>query len=102
MSFAISHTRLAVLLWGPRPAVERRHHAPHQHRSELDSRLRRRSGKGLQLEKRLPDTQRRVAEAETAAEAADAAETEDAAEAETAVGVEQEIENDIMRQKRKN
>ena len=40
LSFGISHTLLAALLWHPRPAVERRRHAPHQHRSELDSRQR--------------------------------------------------------------
>ena len=38
-SFVISPTRLASLLWGLHPAVERVRHAPHQHRSELDSRL---------------------------------------------------------------
>ena len=64
LSFAISHTHLAALPWGPRPAVERGRHAPHQHRSELNSRQRRRQGKSLQLEKRLPDTQHRVGLAE--------------------------------------
>ena len=30
LSFAISHTRLAALPWGPRPAVERRRRELHQ------------------------------------------------------------------------
>ena len=68
LSFAISHTRLAALPWGLRLAVERRHHAPHQHKSELDSRPRWKSGKVFKLEKRLPDTQHRVGLVEFPAE----------------------------------
>ena len=59
LSFAVSHARLAALVWCLRPAVERRRHAPRQHRSDLDSRQRWRSRKGLQIGKRLPDTQHR-------------------------------------------
>ena len=60
LCFAISNTRLAVLLWGSRLVVERGHHAPHQRGSELDSRLRLRSGTGLQFEKCLPDKQHKA------------------------------------------
>ena len=67
-SFAVSHTRLVALPWGLRLAVERRRHAPHQHKSELDSRLRWKSRKGLQLGKRLPGTQHRVGFVEFPAE----------------------------------
>ena len=56
-SFAISHTRLAALPWGPRLAIGRRRRELHRRRSGLDSHLRWRSGKGPQLAKRLPDTQ---------------------------------------------
>ena len=33
LSFSVSHTHLAALFWGPRLAIERRHHAPYQRRS---------------------------------------------------------------------
>ena len=59
-SFAVSHTRLAALPWGPCLAIGRRRRGPRQRRSGLDSYLRWRSGKGPLLAKRLPDTQHRV------------------------------------------
>ena len=60
LSFVVSRTRLAALPWGPRLAIERGRHALRLRGSELDSRQRWRSGKGLQLKKRLPDTQHRL------------------------------------------
>ena len=45
------HTHLAALLWGPHLAVERLRHAPQQHRSELDSRLRWKSGERSSIRK---------------------------------------------------
>ena len=55
-SFAVSHTHLAALPWGPRVAIGRRRREPHQRRRGLGSRLRWRSGMGPLLEKRLPGT----------------------------------------------
>ena len=63
-SFAVPRTRLAVLPWGPRLAIGRRRRGLHQRRSGLDSRQWWRSRKGLQREKRLPDTRHRVEPAE--------------------------------------
>ena len=56
-SFAISRTRLAAVPWDLRLAIGRRRRELHLRRSELDSHLQWRSGKGPQLETRLPDTQ---------------------------------------------
>ena len=67
-SFAISHTCQAALPWGPRLAIGRRRHGPHQRRIGLDSHLRWRSGKGPQIERRLPGTQHRVGFAKFPAE----------------------------------
>ena len=53
-SFAVSHTRLAALPWGPRLSIGRRRRGLHQRRSGLDSRQRWRSRKRPQREKRLP------------------------------------------------
>ena len=63
-SFAVSHTHLAALPWGPRPANGRRRRELHRRRSGLDSHLRWRSGKGPQLERSLNDTQHREGFAE--------------------------------------
>ena len=67
-SFANSPTRLTALSWGPRLAIGRRRRELRERRSGLDSHLRWRSGKGPQLEKRLPDTQHRVGFGEFPAE----------------------------------
>ena len=46
LSFAISRTRQAALLWGLRLAVEHKRREPHQRKSVLDSHLRWKSRKG--------------------------------------------------------